>query len=63
LSAAADYLPCTRNDLKEVIRTFIGSDRLGWRTRAEDVWNRHRHSCDIQELVNGAISGLPQFGS
>jgi glycosyltransferase involved in cell wall biosynthesis len=62
LSAAADYLPCTRNDLKEVIRTFIGSDRLGWRTRAEAVWNRHKRSCDIQELVNGAISGLPQFG-
>jgi hypothetical protein len=63
LSATADYLACTRNDLREVIRTFIGSDRLGWRTRAEAVWNRHKHSCDIQDLVNGAISGLPQFGS
>jgi hypothetical protein len=63
LTAGADYLPCTRNDLKEVIRQFIGSDRIHWRTRAEEVWNRHKHSCDIQELVNGAISVLPQFAS
>jgi hypothetical protein len=63
LTVGADYLPCTRNDLKEVIRQFIGTDRILWRTRAEEVWNRHKHSCDIQELVNGAISVLPQFAS
>jgi glycosyltransferase involved in cell wall biosynthesis len=63
LAAAADYVPCTRDNLKEVIRSFIGNDRVGLRSRAELVWNRHRHSCDIQELVNGAIAGLPQFGT
>jgi len=63
LTAFADYLPCSRNDLKEVILRFIGSDRVFWRAKAEGVWNRHKHSCDIQDLVNDAISVLPAFGS
>jgi hypothetical protein len=58
-----DYLPCGRDDLREVIRRFIGSDREFWRSQAEGVWNRHKHSCDIQDLVNDAISVLPPFGS
>jgi hypothetical protein len=63
LTAFADYLPCSRNDLKEVILRFIASDRKVWRTKAEEVWERHRGSCDIQCLVNDAISVLPAFGS
>lgn len=63
LTAFADYLPCSSNDLKEVIQRFIGSDRVFSRTQAEGVWNRHKHSCDIQNLVNDAISLLPAFGS
>jgi hypothetical protein len=62
LSIFADYLPCSRNDLRQVIQRFIGNDRVFWRTKAEDVWNRHKHSCDIQDLVNDAISLLPAFG-
>ena len=63
LTASADYLPCSRDDLREVIQHFVGSDRLFWRTKAEAVWNRHKHSCDIQDLVNDAISVLPPFES
>lgn len=63
LTAFADYLPCSRDDLREVIQRFIGSDRVFWRTQAEGVWNRHKHHCDIQNLVNDAISQLPAFGS
>jgi hypothetical protein len=63
LTAFEDYLPCSRNDLKEVILHFIGSDREFWRTKAEGVWERHKHSCDIQDLVNDAISRLPAFGN
>ncbi len=48
---------------EEAIRQFIGSDRTSWRIKAEDVWNRHRRSCDIQELMNDAISVLPPFAS
>jgi glycosyltransferase involved in cell wall biosynthesis len=62
LTAAEDYLPCSRDALKDVIQRFIGNDRVFWRTRAEAVWQRHKHSCDIQDLVNDAISVLPPFG-
>ena len=61
LTAPADYLACSRSDLKEAIQRFIGSDRESWRRKAEEVWNRHKHSCDIQDLVNDAISVLPHF--
>jgi hypothetical protein len=63
LSAGEDYLPCTRGDLKDVIASFIAHDREFWRTRAEHVWNRHKRSCDIQDLVQDAISVLPAFSS
>jgi glycosyltransferase involved in cell wall biosynthesis len=63
LKAFEDYLPCSRDDLKETILRFIGSDRAFWRNKAQDVWNRHKHSCDIQDLINDAISVLPPFGS
>jgi hypothetical protein len=61
LTANEDYLPCSRDELKDVIQHFISSDRKSWRTKADGVWNRHKHSCDIQDLVNGAISLLPAF--
>jgi hypothetical protein len=63
LTASADYLPCDRNDLRQVIQHLVGRDRAFWSTKAEDVWNRHRHSCDIQDLVKEAILLLPAFGS
>jgi glycosyltransferase involved in cell wall biosynthesis len=61
LQAAEDYLPCSRDDLRQVIQQFIGNDRAFWRTRAQHVWDRHKDSCDIQSLVNEAISVLPAF--
>jgi hypothetical protein len=63
LTAAEDYLPSNRDDLREVIQHFIGTDRASWREKAEGVWNRHKHSCDIQGLVNDAISHLPAFAT
>src|SRR5262249_42208110 len=63
LTASEDYLPCSRNDLREVIQHFIGGDRAFWRTKAQHVWDRHKYSCDIQSLVNDAISVLPAFES
>jgi glycosyltransferase involved in cell wall biosynthesis len=63
LKPFADYLPCSRNELRETLQHFISRDRVFWRTQAEDVWNRHKRSCDIQELMNDAISILPPFGS
>jgi glycosyltransferase involved in cell wall biosynthesis len=63
LAAFADYLPCERTDLRAVIQELIGNDRAFWRRKAEEVWNRHKSSCDIQDLVGAAVSQLPAFGS
>jgi glycosyltransferase involved in cell wall biosynthesis len=63
LTAPSDYLPCTRDNLKEVLLRFISNDRAFWRSRAQDIWDRHRRSCDIQELVNDAIAQLPSFNA
>jgi glycosyltransferase involved in cell wall biosynthesis len=63
LTAVTDYLPCSRSDLRQVIARFISNDREFWHARAQEVWNRHKRSCDIQDLVNDAISVLPPFGS
>ena len=63
LTAFEDYFPCGRNDLREVIQHFIGTDRKIWNSKAEGVWDRHKHYCDIQSLVSDAISLLPAFGS
>jgi glycosyltransferase involved in cell wall biosynthesis len=63
LTAFTDYLPCSRRDLKEVLQHFISSDRAFWRAHAEGVWNRHKHSCDIQDLVDDAVSLLPAFAT
>ncbi len=61
LTASTDYLPVSGNDLREVIQHFIGRDRAFWRAQAERVWDRHKRSCDIQDLVSDAISMLPAF--
>ncbi len=63
LKTFEDYLPCTRRDLKEIIERFTTHDRVFWRAHADRVWNRHKRSCDIQDLVNDAISVLPDFGT
>ena len=63
LVAHVDYLPCVRADLKEAIQRFVSSSALFWRAHAEEVWNRHRRTCDIQDLVTDAVSQLPAFGT
>jgi hypothetical protein len=61
LQAYTDYLPCTRADLRTVIEFFLAQDRSYWRSHAESVWQRHRRSCDIQDLVGDAVAQLPAF--
>jgi glycosyltransferase involved in cell wall biosynthesis len=34
-----------------------------WRAHAEEVWQRHRSYCDIEELVRDALGRLPQFAA
>lgn len=61
LNAAQDYLPCTRENLRDVIATVIARPRRHWREHAEAVWVRHRRSCDIYALVDEAVGKFTVF--
>ena len=56
-----DYLPCDRSSLKQTLEAFVQHDGAYWSSKAAQVWERHKHSCDIQALVNDAIAVLPAF--
>jgi glycosyltransferase involved in cell wall biosynthesis len=57
-----DFLPYEPAMFKSVLQRFT-SERSAeeWRSFAQQVWSRHRNSCDIRELVRAAISQLPAF--
>jgi glycosyltransferase involved in cell wall biosynthesis len=62
LQAGADYLQYDSPHLRPAIERFLeGGTAESWRARAEDVWARHRHSCDIQLLVSEAVAHLRDF--
>lgn len=57
-----DYLPYDSPRLRPAIQRLLdGGTRDHWRAYADDVWTRHRHSCDIQLLVSEAIGPLREF--
>jgi glycosyltransferase involved in cell wall biosynthesis len=57
-----DYIAYDPADPSEAIRKFVhGNSRAQWQSHAEHVWDRHRRSCDISELVKEATLQLPQF--
>jgi glycosyltransferase involved in cell wall biosynthesis len=62
LEPGRDYIPYDPDHPSEAIRQFVhGNSRAEWKLHAERVWARHRHSCDIGELVEAATLQLPQF--
>jgi glycosyltransferase involved in cell wall biosynthesis len=62
LEAVRDYLQYDAPHLRPAIERLLdGGSRERWRTYAEDVWSRHRSSCDIQLLVSAAIARLGEF--
>jgi len=62
LVAETDFLPFVQGQLRPAIARFLrGGDREHWLARATMVWERHRHSCDIQALVRDAVATMPEF--
>jgi len=62
LQPDVDFVPYTPDTFKQAIEHFARSrSRREWRTHAEAVWQRHRKSCDIEELVKDSLAQLPQF--
>lgn len=58
-----DYLPFEVGTLRETLGRWAGERSAeAWRQHADAVWARHRHSCDIDLLVQRAVveaSGFP----
>jgi hypothetical protein len=64
LQADVDYLSFEPSQLKQALQRFARERSAEqWRSHAEQVWRRHRASCDIEELVRSAIARLPAFAA
>jgi Glycosyl transferases group 1/Glycosyltransferase Family 4 len=62
LQPDVDFLSYSPHNLLATIELFLRSrNREDWRRHAEEVWQRHKASCDIQELVRDAVAQLPEF--
>jgi len=59
-----DFIAYEPANLRTAIDRFLHDrTREQWRVHAEQVWSRHRSSCDIGEVVKRAIADLPDFGA
>lgn len=62
LEAETDYLAYEAGGLRTVLERFLQLRTRGqWREHAAQVLARHFRSCDIQELVQDAVSQRPEF--
>lgn len=57
-----DFIDYEPPALKSALERFIdGIGKEEWRARAEEVWRRHRSTCDIGDLVRSAIAQVSEF--
>ena len=62
LVAGSDYIAFEPGGLREALEYYATAyDGAGWRAQAALVWERHRASCDIGELVRSAIAQARHF--
>jgi glycosyltransferase involved in cell wall biosynthesis len=62
LQPDVDFLAFSPETLEETIQRFLSSrTRADWGIHADEVWQRHKRTCDIQELVRDAVADLPEF--
>ncbi len=62
LQPDVDFLSYSPDTLLHTIEQFLRTrTRADWRRHAEEVWQRHKGTCDIQDLVRDAIAQLPEF--
>jgi len=62
LVADVDFLHYEGDGLLSAIEILVRQrNRTQWREFAESVWQRHRNSCDIEQLVRDAIARHPEF--
>jgi hypothetical protein len=62
LAPDIDFIAYEPQSLRAAIDRFLHErTRDQWRVHAEQVWLRHRNTCDIGEVVKCAVAGLPEF--
>ncbi len=62
LEPGRDFIPYDPADPAAAIGTLLhAASREQWRQQAQAVWERHRHACDISEIVKDATQNLPWF--
>jgi glycosyltransferase involved in cell wall biosynthesis len=64
LLPGVDFVKYEADGLLDAIQLLVGSrTREQWREFAEAVWQRHRPSCDIEQLVREAVANRPEFSN
>jgi glycosyltransferase involved in cell wall biosynthesis len=64
LQSGTDFLPYEPERLREALERYLAlRNREQWRSHAQQVWERHYRSCDIQELVRDALAQRPEFAA
>jgi len=64
LQPDVDYLDYSPQTFKRVLERFVHERTVAeWRDFAQQVWERHKSSCDIEELVRDAIAQLPDLNA
>jgi glycosyltransferase involved in cell wall biosynthesis len=59
-----DFMQYEGDGLLSAIDNFVHQKDQGqWRKFAESVWQRHRNSCDIEQLVRDAVARRPEFSA
>ncbi|HEX3397419.1 MAG TPA: glycosyltransferase [Steroidobacteraceae bacterium] len=62
LQPDTDFICYAPETMREAIERYLRCrTRTQWRGFADEVWQRHRRSCDIQELMRDAVAELPEF--
>jgi len=62
LRAEADFVPYSPDDPKTALIRFVTERTPAqWKQHAEEVWSRHKGSCDIAESVRAAVAQARDF--
>lgn len=61
LVAGVDYIRCDPADYTPALSEWTATTGAAWAEHAEQVWQRHRHYCDIGLLTRRATEQLPGF--
>lgn len=62
LEPGRDFVAFEPDTLRDALEYYANAhDAAGWREHAAGVWERHRGSCDIGELVRAAVAQAMNF--